>query len=63
MRIAASLAHQLDMPMGLGDRAVDYWTEAVEYLGPTTDHTAIARWLQENRAALTGSDADADTAR
>jgi 3-hydroxyisobutyrate dehydrogenase len=47
MRIATALAHDLGMPIALGDAAVELWERAAEDLPATADHTEVARWLRE----------------
>lgn len=51
MRTATDLAAQLDVPIELGEAAVDRWARAAEGLPPTADHTEVAKWLAEEREA------------
>ncbi|WP_150954874.1 NAD(P)-dependent oxidoreductase [Microbacterium testaceum] len=46
MRIASDLAHRLNMPVELGDAAVQRWADAREGLPENADHTEIVRWLR-----------------
>lgn len=46
MKIATDLAHQLGMPIDLGDAAVAQWARAAERLPKTADHTEVARYLE-----------------
>ena len=57
MHIATSLAHDLGMPIALGDAVVQQWELAAQDLAPGADHTELARWLRErSSAALPAAD-------
>ncbi|MET4639251.1 NAD(P)-dependent oxidoreductase [Mycetocola sp. 2940] len=45
MRIATGLAERLGVPHTLSDEVVAHWGAASADLGPTADHTEVARWL------------------
>ncbi|WP_342660467.1 2-(hydroxymethyl)glutarate dehydrogenase [Rhodococcus ruber] len=47
MRIATGLARQMGLPSLLGEEAVAQWARASEALGPSADHTEIARWIPD----------------
>jgi 3-hydroxyisobutyrate dehydrogenase len=51
MRIATGLAERLGVPHTLSDQVVAHWSAASADLGPSADHTEVARWLTlaENR--------------
>ncbi len=51
MRIASDLAHQLGMPVELGDAAVRRWADARDGLPVDADHTEIVRWLRHAATA------------
>jgi 3-hydroxyisobutyrate dehydrogenase len=51
MRIALDLAHETGTPARLAEAAVELWSEAVEALPETADHTEIVRWLEQERSA------------
>jgi 3-hydroxyisobutyrate dehydrogenase len=51
MRTATALAEQLEVPISLGEAAVERWAEAADGLPPTADHTEVAKWLAEPREA------------
>lgn len=46
MKIATDLAHQLGMPIELGDAALSQWEHAGDALPSTADHTEVARYLE-----------------
>jgi len=48
MRIAIQLADGTGGPSRLGQAAVELWARAAEGLGPTADHTEVARWIAEH---------------
>ncbi|MFJ4159740.1 NAD(P)-dependent oxidoreductase [Microbacterium testaceum] len=50
MRIASDLAHSLNMPVALGDAAVQRWADARDHLPDNADHTEIVRWLRHAAA-------------
>jgi 3-hydroxyisobutyrate dehydrogenase len=47
MRIAVGLSEETGAPSRLGANAVDLWAEAADALGPTADHTEVARWIDQ----------------
>jgi 3-hydroxyisobutyrate dehydrogenase len=47
MRIATGLAESLGVPHTASDAIVEHWSTASNDLGPTADHTEVARWLRE----------------
>lgn len=48
MKIAVDLAERSGVGCQLGEAAVALWQKAADDLGPTVDHTEIARWLQSD---------------
>lgn len=46
MKIATSLAAELDIPRTLSDVAVEHWAAANDEFGAGADHTEVARWLR-----------------
>lgn len=44
-RIAIGLAEQLGARAVLGEELVERWAAAVAEIGPTADHTEVARWI------------------
>jgi len=50
MRIATSLARELDLPTELGEASLERWAAALESLGEGADHTEIARYAAEPSA-------------
>jgi 3-hydroxyisobutyrate dehydrogenase len=48
MRIATSLADQVDAPDPLGQAATELWARAAEALEATADHTEIVNWLRKD---------------
>lgn len=56
MRIATGLAHDLGVPISLGDAVVTEWARAAAELPPSADHTEVARFLeQESRTSAPGA--------
>src|SRR4051812_30151424 len=51
MRGALDLQDATGTPAPLSRAAVDAWADAAEALPPDADHTEIARWLEQRRAA------------
>lgn len=47
MRIATSLARELDLPSELGEASMHRWAAALESLGQDADHTEIARYTAD----------------
>jgi 3-hydroxyisobutyrate dehydrogenase len=47
LNIALGLARATDSPIGLGRACAELWERAAERLGDGSDHTEIARWLEE----------------
>jgi 3-hydroxyisobutyrate dehydrogenase len=45
---ARDLARQVGVDVPLSARTVELWSEALAALGPGADHTAIARWFEDN---------------
>jgi len=46
MKIATGLAERLGIPHSVSDVVVDAWSRASSDLGPTADHTEVAKWLK-----------------
>jgi 3-hydroxyisobutyrate dehydrogenase len=55
MGIALDLATELGVPAPLTTSAVALWRQAVAALPPGADHTAIVRWLENERTEQTGA--------
>jgi 3-hydroxyisobutyrate dehydrogenase len=51
MRIAVGLSEETGAPSRLGEDAVALWAEAADALGPTADHTEVARWIEQRAGA------------
>ncbi|WP_028936440.1 NAD(P)-dependent oxidoreductase [Pseudonocardia spinosispora] len=51
IRIALDLVTATGTPSRLAARTVELWSDAVDELGPSADHTEIARWLQLHTSA------------
>ena len=51
MRIATALAESTGTTNRLATAAVELWSEAAADLGPTADHTEIARWIDQQAVA------------
>ena len=49
MKIATGLAERLGIPHSVSDVVVDAWSRASSDLGPTADHTEVAKWLRERQ--------------
>lgn len=47
MKIATALGHSLDVPVSLGDAAVDEWASAIDALDADADHTEVVRYLRD----------------
>ena len=58
LHIALGLARATGAPIGLGRACAELWERAADTLGDLSDHTEIARWLEEMSSAP--SDAPAD---
>lgn len=46
-RIAIGVARDAGLSTRVGEELVTSWAEATDHLGPTADHTEIARWLAD----------------
>lgn len=46
MKIATGLADRLGIPHTVSDVVVEHWSAASTELGPSADHTEVARWLR-----------------
>jgi 3-hydroxyisobutyrate dehydrogenase len=49
IHIALDLAGSTSVPTRHAAATVELWDEALAALGPTADHTEIARWLRERK--------------
>lgn len=58
MRIAATLASDLGMPLELGEQAIAHWAQAADDLPADADHTRVAAWLAEHAADAASGDAE-----
>ena len=45
MRIAASLAEEIGVPLALGEETIAHWATAAEDLPADADHTRVAEWI------------------
>jgi 3-hydroxyisobutyrate dehydrogenase len=51
LKIALELARSTGSPIGLGRAVTEFWERAAAALGEESDHTEIARWLEELSSA------------
>jgi 3-hydroxyisobutyrate dehydrogenase len=58
LHIALGLARATGSPIGLGRAVAELWERAAETIGDGSDHTEIARWLEEMSNAPTDPPAD-----
>lgn len=49
--IAVEVARRLGAPVALSEQVRERWAQAVADLGPTADHTEVARWLEEQESS------------
>jgi 3-hydroxyisobutyrate dehydrogenase len=51
LHIALGLARATGSPIGLGRACAELWERAADTIGDGSDHTEIARWLEEMSSA------------
>ena len=58
LHIALGLAQSTESPIGLGRAVAELWERAADTIGDGSDHTEIARWLEEMSGAPADPPAD-----